>query len=622
MLKEKVVFDFVPNKNLISITSNLFSEIRVSFTSYDISFESEDKSTYVRSDVFITKRGEIDLYFVNSNKWDFEITSSFKSFIDKIKSSSESKKRKTITIEEVERKILKEGFTRQLKPFQKRNLLQLINSDTFADFSVPGAGKTSVALAYFFFKKESNDKLIIVAPKTTFIAWKDEIEKCFSLKNIAKRFNFVELIGAEHVINNKLNSSPDFVILSYEKLRSTSSYNSTTDQISEFVSKERIKDNSVFIFLDEAHKIKKGSSGATGAAAELLRSCQLNPDHKLILTGTPMPQSPEDLVPLYDFVKLTNNGLPLNDIYNSFKSSFVRTTKSELKIKEKNIIPIIVEMSDANRNFYESIVNIGHSMYENHISLNASLDIHEWKKYFMIMLQAASNPALLVNNRFSNLVLEHNDSALIKLLKDVLNEGASNKMIEACNLARKLISDGKKVVIWSGFVKSIEEITDILSDVGSVCIHGGTSSSLEEDMPDTRKGIIDRFHNDKNCNVLVANPSTCAEGISLHHACNSAIYLDRGYNLTQYLQSVDRIHRLGLPDHIETDIYILKTKDTIDEAIDIALIAKEDAMNKFLDTGELVEIEGVSMETLHDNDESSLEVEKEDIPKILKIGIN
>ena len=45
-------------------------------------------------------------------------------------------------------------------------------------------------------------------------------------------------------------------------------------------------------------------------------------------------------------------------------------------------------------------------------------------------------------------------------------------------------------------------------------------------------------------------------------------------------------------------------------------------MNKFLDTGELVEIEGVSMETLHDNDESSLEVEEEDITKILKIGIN
>jgi len=622
MLKEKVIFDFIPKKNFISITSALTKEIISSFVSSDISLETEDNTIYIRSNIYITKRKDVDLFFLNSNKWDYEITPSFQLFINKIIPKPEEKKRKLVTIDKIEEKIKKEGFKRELLPFQKRNLLQLVNTDTFADFSVPGAGKTSVALAYFFFKKEKNDKLIIVAPKTTFIAWKDEIEKCFSIEDIDERFNFIELIGPEHIIKNKLNSSPDFIILSYEKLRSVSSYNSTMDQISEFVSNEASKDNSVFIILDEAHKIKKGSRGATGAAAELLRSCQLNPDHKLILTGTPMPQSPEDLVPLYDFVKLTNNDLPLDDIYNSFKSSFIRTTKNELEIKEKNIIPIFVEMSEANKNFYESIVNIGHSMYENQISLNASLDLHQWRKYFMIMLQAASNPALLVSKRFSDLVSDNDDSALIKLLRAVLNEGASNKMIETCNLARRLIAEGKKVVIWSGFVKSIEEIKNLLADVGSVCIHGGTSPSLEEDMPDTRKGIIDRFHKDKDCNVLVANPSTCAEGISLHHACNSAIYLDRGYNLTQYLQSVDRIHRLGLPPNVETDIYILKAKGTIDEAIDISLKAKEDAMNKFLDTGELDDIKGVSIETPYDTDESYLDVDEEDIERILQIGKN
>ena len=35
--------------------------------------------------------------------------------------------------------------------------------------------------------------------------------------------------------------------------------------------------------------------------------------------------------------------------------------------------------------------------------------------------------------------------------------------------------------------------------------------------------------------------------------------MDRSYNAAHYLQSVDRIHRLGLPPETETHIYILES---------------------------------------------------------------
>ena len=67
--------------------------------------------------------------------------------------------------------------------------------------------------------------------------------------------------------------------------------------------------------------------------------------------------------------------------------------------------------------------------------------------------------------------------------------------------------------------------------------------------------------------VLVANPAACGEGISLHKVCHHAIYLDRNYNAAQYLQSEDRIHRLGLKKNQHTYVEIVCCKNSIDVSV-------------------------------------------------------
>ena len=83
--------------------------------------------------------------------------------------------------------------------------------------------------------------------------------------------------------------------------------------------------------------------------------------------------------------------------------------------------------------------------------------------------------------------------------------------------------------------------------------------------------------------VLVANPAACAESISLHTVCHHAIYIDRTHNAAHYLQSQDRIHRLGLPPKTVTTVEILIAPDSIDESIDHRLDFKigvmEDVLN-------------------------------------------
>ncbi|MEJ0009500.1 MAG: hypothetical protein WDN72_02600 [Alphaproteobacteria bacterium] len=92
--------------------------------------------------------------------------------------------------------------------------------------------------------------------------------------------------------------------------------------------------------------------------------------------------------------------------------------------------------------------------------------------------------------------------------------------------------------------------------------------------------------------VLIANPAAAGEGISLHTICHDAIYLDRSYVSTHYLQSIDRIHRLGLAPDVETNIHIYRTKapaglGSVDLSVSRRLAQKIHGLEHLLDDQDL-----------------------------------
>ena len=66
-----------------------------------------------------------------------------------------------------------------------------------------------------------------------------------------------------------------------------------------------------------------------------------------------------------------------------------------------------------------------------------------------------------------------------------------------------------------------------------------------------------RQKKEKEIEVLITNPHTLAESVSLHSVCHDAIYYEYSYNLVHLLQSKDRIHRLGLEEGQYTQYYFL-----------------------------------------------------------------
>src|SRR5581483_7916405 len=112
---------------------------------------------------------------------------------------------------------------------------------------------------------------------------------------------------------------------------------------------------------------------------------------------------------------------------------------------------------------------------------------------------------------------------------------------------------------------------------------------------ETRERIIESFLNTEGAAVIVTNPASCSESISLHRTCHNAIYLDRTYDCALFLQSIDRVHRLGLPEDVTVNVHILVAttdgRQTIDHMVDLSLNRKNDTMKQLLEGAELRPIE-------------------------------
>ena len=140
------------------------------------------------------------------------------------------------------------------------------------------------------------------------------------------------------------------------------------------------------------------------------------------------------------------------------------------------------------------------------LSRNKPSSLLDVLKSVTSLLQFVSNPALLASKPEFKFAEE---------LADTLSKGDGPKIRRLIERVRELTQQGKKVLIWTSFVKNVEYLAEALEDLGAVYIHGGVDAGSDDD-EDTREGKIKKFHDDPNTQVLIANPAAASEGISLH----------------------------------------------------------------------------------------------------------
>jgi SNF2 family DNA or RNA helicase len=214
------------------------------------------------------------------------------------------------------------------------------------------------------------------------------------------------------------------------------------------------------------------------------------------------------------------------------------------------------------------------------------MKLRHWRKAKLVrLLQVASNPSLLseFSEEFQIPPMNAEGMSISELIENYSKFEVPPKLEAVVKLVSELISKDEKVLVWSSFIHNIKTLEKLLERFEPRVVYGDVPKDMNENEAFNREKMIREFKASGRYNLLIANPSACAESVSLHKVCHHAIYLDRTFNCSQYMQSLDRIHRIGLDPNEQVNYYIFKSKDSIDEVIEQRLKEKQKTMLKLLD---------------------------------------
>lgn len=500
------------------------------------------------------------------------------------------------------------GFTEQ----QEENLGRLLALKHGANFSVPGAGKTTTLLGIYEAQRGAGvvDRLLVVAPKNAFISWEDEVDECFEE---ARRPRVQRLSGGKIGVDAALRADPEIALITYQLLPNV------VDAVKAWAFSHR-----THVALDESHRVKAGYSGVTAGAALSLAEVAIRRD---ILSGTPLPHSPEDLRPQLDFLWPGQRILPdfrlvadapeeiIATVEQSVRPLYVRTTKAQLDLPPLEVVPIPVELGPLQRELYD-VMRSEAARVASGMRQRDRRFFRQLGHQVVRLLQTAVNPMLLTKGALvsrDDLMPAPEGSRAWELLRELARYEQPAKVTKAVERAEQVIARGDKVLIWSSFVDNLLALEDLLREHEPVLLYGAVPTGEEGDS-ETREGRIHRFHQDPTCRVMIANPAAAGEGISLHQACHFAIYLDRSFNAAHFLQSVDRIHRLGLRAGTITRVEVLEARGTIDQRVTQRLGKKIEAMSRILNDPGLASL---AYDPADIEEEFDAGIEPEDIEEIL-----
>jgi SNF2 family DNA or RNA helicase len=415
-------------------------------------------------------------------------------------------------------------------------------------FDEQGLGKTKIVIDSI--AADIRDKVVeaalVVCKKSLIGVWTSEVEKHSHLVALA-------IYGSSRERGMSATTDADFYITSYETL---------TPELPRI--RQLMAISRTAMILDESHRIKDPNSVAARSVFEISPLAV----KRIIITGTPVANSPQDLWSQFFFL---DNGKTLGRDFVEFKNEYcpaaprkglspedmgrierlrekirpvsIRRLKSDvLELPDKRYESVFVDLSEEQRRIYDRACQELRVEIEAIDGTIIEKEIENILEKMLRLIQISSNP-VLVNPEYS---------------------GKSGKLEALATLVQEAFSKGEKVIVWTSFVDNIPQFKKLFAESNPLVIYGETP--IEQ-----RNRNVKRFQNEEKHRLLIANPSAAREGLTLT-AANNAIYYDRTFNLVDYVQSQDRIHRISQTR--PCNIVKVIARDTIDEYVDEILNRK------------------------------------------------
>lgn len=442
-----------------------------------------------------------------------------------------------------------------------------------------GLGKTVSVLAAADEKisKKEASLLCVIAPASLVPNWIREAKKWLPERVFAslpqgkaERIKFLnELVryGGSHLHG---------IVLSYEALR----LEYVTGYIKEFLSLRPS-----LLCLDESQRIKNHQSKAFQSMMQVAPTCGV----RWMLSGTPIPRSISDI---WTQIRILDDGERFGKSYYKWLGSVAELGNEWSPYAVKSFYPEAVEKTIIKvqelllRRRKEEVLNLPAKIFH-----TRDIELHgeqkkrydEIKDELMVRINALDGDSFY--KEIDSLLEQYLRAVQVASnprLVDETFKGEPAKFLELDDIISEIVEErGEKIVVWTNYLGNVHELTERYKRLGVKGFSGEVN-------PKEREKFIRDFQDPEgDTKILIAVPAAGGVGITLTQA-QTAVYLDKTWNGEHWIQSVDRIHRIGQTGTVNI-ISLCASK--IDTLISINLRRKESTLKKLLDSEGVLSVE-------------------------------
>ncbi len=424
-------------------------------------------------------------------------------------------------------------FEKKLFPHQRVAISWLLEFPNALLGDDMGLGKTLTVLSTFKFLREQEeiDLLLVICPNSLTTNWQKEAQ--YWTSDLWEK----PIIGSkgkrEKILKKILSQGVEIAIINYESAR----LEDISEKLLEIVQKKK-----VMICFDESQKLKN----PTSKTFKSLRKIALFSKRKVLLSGTPIPCN---IVDIWSQMLILDDGERFGTNFYSWltKIATVGNKWSEFAVKEfkiNEVNEVINRVSELLlRRKKEDVINLPEKLFS---VRDLTMTGDQKSKYDCLckelLIELKNMDGESYTKQIDSILEQYLRAVQIAVNPRLLDEtwkGEPVKFLELDDIVEELVKEGKrKLVIWTNYKKNVDELVKRYDTLGSAPFYG-------ELKIDERQKIIEEFQKqDSNLKILIGIPAAGGVGITLH-AAQTAVYLDKTWNAEHWLQSVDRIHRIG-----------------------------------------------------------------------------
>ena len=388
---------------------------------------------------------------------------------------------------------------------QKVAIEELLKNKKYILADDMGLGKTTSTIIASL--ETGAKKILIICPASLKINWQREYQ-LYSEKT-------------SYVCEGKnYSEDAEIVIMNYDIIKN---FHDSKDRKSSIILNSKFD----LVIIDEAHYIQNVQAQRTKLINDLVRDI----DRLWLLTGTPMTSRPINYFNLLSLVdspvaknwmayvvrycsgyqfkvgprKVWNvmGASNLEELRDRTSTTVLRRLKEDvLDLPEKIITPVYLRLRSK---LYEEVMGDYYNWYEKNPEESKNLSIQFTK---------------------------------LTQVRQVIAEEKTQHTIE---LAENIVEQGKKVIIFCNFTKSLETIVNHFGK-SAVRLDGSMSKIQRQD-------AVDRFQEDDKVKVFVGNIKAAGVGITLT-AAEAVIMNDLSFLPSDHSQSEDRAYRYGQKNNV------------------------------------------------------------------------